>query len=254
MLKNLFYFLFATSFLSSSFAKDEVITPSGIIDTELAIPIIIKIDSPRSDFTVHIQSDNRTLFKISKKGPIAVNLISTRFRGISNSVTTVISYNNQSPKIYKNELNLSSIARTPENSSPRISKIGDTTYDFKPRGTNFLFRKSQGALNFVIFNAASMSSFVNEALLELKEPNSTTKVVLNGSPYWYEPLIRIEGIFSDAEVLNIVSLPVAPKQEINNPADANPNSTIEGARNKCLNLGFPLGTEKFGECVLILSK
>lgn len=204
-LKILSLMCLITLLVTPSHGSSIVQTPTGLLSSNLPIPININIEYPNKDFEIEIISNNERIIRVEKKGSIDINLVSTRFQASSDNIITIITYSEEEPRKYVNNLNLTSTAVIPDNSNLRVSTLAGTKFDFTSNGTEYRLRTSEDTFRLLILNAVSRSNFVNLAEVQLTGRSTSGKITINGSPYWFEPLISVRGNFTEAKIINIQS-------------------------------------------------
>ena len=155
-------------------------------------------------------------------------------------------------------------------SAPPVQKAADTKSYFDgavyPGEIYKLAEDNTGAEQYRVFSHGS-SGFVSVASVQsnaegrakdfcgkegktikvLQQQTSTPPHVLGNFP-------RAELIFICVD--RSISAEAQPKSALNqpNPSRGIPSDTMNQAKDKCIGLGFKVGTESFGQCILRLSK
>lgn len=187
-------------------AEPVVTTPSGRLTPNLAIPI--KIELPKgnqNNFDISIASGGVSLIQVSTSGDVTVRAIATRFQATSSNVRVGLATLGET--IYQTDrfLDISEFPTIPEDRDRATYMIGKTTYNLTRGGKEVELRNSPGKFIFFVKNAASKKHYVNEVEIELTKADLRSTVKVKGSPYWYEPLMILEGDFDAGAILRVVS-------------------------------------------------
>jgi len=187
-------------------AQPAVTTPSDRVTA--ALPIPIKVDLPegsRKQFDISIESAGTKLIQISASGSIDVYSISTRYQAFKANVSVSVASPSAPPFRTERTLDLPEPAVIPEDREESMAILGPVKYTFVRGGTEVHGRINPHKFTFVVKNAASRKHFVNEVEVELTKSGQRSILKIKGSPYWYEPLMVIEGDFDTARIIQVVA-------------------------------------------------
>lgn len=205
-MKLLALFTMAALCASAVHAQPVVTIPSGRLKTSLAVPIKIDLpDGSRKQFDIGIESEGTNLIQVSASGDIEIRSISTRFQALSANVGVSVAAPSAAPYRTERTLDLPAPAVIPEDRHESTATIGGSEYTFVRGGKEIVGRITPGKFVFVIKNAASRKHFVNEVEVELTKADQRSTMRIKGSPYWYEPLMEIEGDFETGKILQVVA-------------------------------------------------
>jgi hypothetical protein len=205
MKSSLFFILIAL--MSAAVQAEPVITiPKDRVTAGYAIPIKIDLSNEnRKQFDINIMSDGINLIQVSASGDVDIRSVSTRFQALSANVG--VSVASLGTPLFKTDrtLDLPAPAVIPDDQAMVMAIIGKTSYTFIRAGKEVQTKNSSGRFAFFVENAVSRKHFVNEVDIELVKGEQRATVSIKGSPYWFEPLMVLEGDFDTAKVIRIVA-------------------------------------------------
>jgi len=198
--------IIAGLYTTTAFAQPVVTTPGGRVTAGLPVPIAINFAGEgQKQFDVTIASEGVNLIQASKQGEIGIRQISTRFQALSARVEVSVSAPDTEPFQTTNTLDLPAPAVIPEDRADAVAIIGKNTYSFIRSGKDVETKNAPGRFAFFVKNASSRKHYVTEMEVELTKGDRREIVRIKGSPYWYEPLMVIEGNFDSGAVIRVVS-------------------------------------------------
>lgn len=205
-MKLLALFTMAALCASAVHAQPVITTPKGRVTASLSMPIKIDLpDGSRKQFDISIESEGTNLIQISTSGDIKIHSISTRFQALSANVGVSVATPSAAPYRTERTLDIPAPAVIPEDRDESKGIIGGSEYTFVRGGKEIQGKITPGRFAFFIKNAASRKYFVNEVEVELTKAGRRSTLKIKGSPYWYEPLMVIEGDFETGKVLQVVA-------------------------------------------------
>ena len=181
------------------------------VPSELSGPIIpfsISIDKPKQEFVINITSNGNHIMTFKKTGKVEVDQIASRMRSTAADIHFEISYedgtqeNITNSPVYKDQGVV-----IPDDAEVLEGSVGggEKAKVFKKKGIKAKLIQKYGMSGILIANAVSKKHFVNKATLKLKNGSEISYVTIEGSPYWFEPLVIYKGVFDDSEKVEIVS-------------------------------------------------
>lgn len=199
-------FIISGLYATTTLAQPVVTTPDGRLTAELPVPITINFSGGGlQQFDLTISSEQVNLIQASKKGEIGIRQISTRFQAPNASVDVGVNATNTPPFRTTKTLDLPAPAVIPEDRADATAIIGKNSYSFTRSGKDVETKNMPGRFAFFVKNASSRRHYVNEVEVELTKGDKREIVTIKGSPYWYEPLMVIEGDFDSGSVKRVVS-------------------------------------------------
>lgn len=180
--------------------------PNDEVTTGLSIPALISNASGFEKNTeINLAGASGKYISVKSNDAHLLTSVSTRFRGIDRQVNIKVIKDKITILDYEHQLKFKAPAVVPDDVSEVKSTIGKTTMNFVRSGTDTEHRLSPGRFVVVVKNAASKKFYIDYLLIELDRAGTKNIIRVEGSPYWFEPLIVLEGTFETARVLEVKS-------------------------------------------------
>ena len=190
----------------NSQAQVIALLPSDEVITNLPIPVKVSNASGFGKNTeINLAGASGKYISVESNDAHLLTSVSTRFRGIDRQVYVKVLSDKITLLDYEHQLKFKAPALVPDDVSEVKSTIGKTTMNFVGGGTDTKQSLSPGRFVVVVKNAASKKSYVDYLLIELDRAGTKNIIRVEGSPYWFEPLIVLEGTFETARVLEVKS-------------------------------------------------
>jgi hypothetical protein len=181
--------------------------PNDLVSPDLPLPINLKIDNPNLVRKIEIRGQHDTFMTINLPEGNPVTEIGTRFTLVDDVIGVASTDSAGKTTTQGFKLNAPNKAQVPQDRGDTERKIGSGTILFKKSGVGYLIRRKPegGEVRLLIQNAASRSHFVEKVTINLATSTGMKSVEIQGSPFWFEPMLILKGDFSDSSVASVVT-------------------------------------------------
>lgn len=205
-MKKTFFTTLLILITTKVFGQSALITPKDKIDHTLPVPFELLISKPSSEYEVTINIGSEKAIYIIKEGNVPVHVISSRLIPSDKLIEATITYSDGVVESHEARLKLDQIRSPAIKNMSEIKSFGRRTFVMEPRGTESLIKVQQGKATFVVLSHVSRESWIENVTLELSNAIEKSKISIKGSPYWYEPLMVLEGSFDSGIISDTVKL------------------------------------------------
>jgi hypothetical protein len=207
LIRSILILSFAFGCALQATAKVTVQYPTDLLSPDFSVPITLKIDQPAALRRIQIRGQRETFMTINLPENNPIYEIGTRFT-LVDDVIGVTTTNSSAKTITQGfRLNAPKLARVPQDRGDTERRIGERNILFEKKGVGYLVRQKPGGgeVHLLIQNAVSQDHFVKKVVINLLTPSGMKTVEIEGSPFWFEPMIIIKGDFQDASVMSVTS-------------------------------------------------